>query len=392
MTHPLPIPGQSEGPPEPERLSLAWAEFNARFPTEDDCVDELCRIFCENGLLKCRYCGLSDPQRDRGDRVFRCLSCYKKTWFTAGTFFHRVRSARHWLAAIWLMERGLVLSSSKLHEVTGISQSNALNILKRIATVIQAHMDGSTQPVPSALFAQVLCKRSRETPARSHPLAELAKPEDEHVDDLPESTPCTAGAAMTTSDEPWALYSSTQSAQSPSNKPEAGMGTPAKLEAGETTPAGEYSAREGSIIDLLSEKPLHFDYLCQRSSLAVGELAGILIMLELEGIVTRQDGDHYVRSIPKTKSGNSRQSLPCIDPSSELASTVTTFVKFIRIHMHGISRKYLQKYLATHWYHFDRKSWQCGALLKACLRFPPITYEQIVSYVSPHLVDTVLCH
>ncbi|MBK7837107.1 MAG: hypothetical protein IPJ49_05355 [Candidatus Obscuribacter sp.] len=32
-------------------------------------------------------------------------SLQKTTWFTAGTFFHRIRKAKPWLAAIWLIER-----------------------------------------------------------------------------------------------------------------------------------------------------------------------------------------------------------------------------------------------------------------------------------------------
>ena len=73
------------------------------------------------------------------------------------------------------MEHGLILSSSRFHKLAGIAQSSALQIFKKIAMVIQSHMDEEALSIDSSCFCPVFCKRSRETPAREHPCAEQAE-------------------------------------------------------------------------------------------------------------------------------------------------------------------------------------------------------------------------
>ena len=120
-------------------FALLWAEFNILFPTEQHCLEEIYRRAAQE-LLKCRWCESQDIEKRLGDRVVRCRRCKKETWLTAGSFFHRMRSAKAWLAAIWLMERGVIVSSSGFHKLVGIAQSSALELFKKIATVIQSHM------------------------------------------------------------------------------------------------------------------------------------------------------------------------------------------------------------------------------------------------------------
>ena len=44
---------------------------------------------------------------------------------------------------------------------------------------------------------------------------------------------------------------------------------------------------------MLSNEPLHFDYLCQEMEMGAGELSGTLTMLELAGVVERLPGDWF---------------------------------------------------------------------------------------------------
>ncbi len=60
----------------------------------------------------------------------------------------------------------------------------------------------------------------------------------------------------------------------------------------------ELFGREKEILDLLSPEPIHFDHLCQKTGMAVGELSATLTVLELAGVITRQGGDWYSRSAP----------------------------------------------------------------------------------------------
>jgi DNA processing protein len=57
----------------------------------------------------------------------------------------------------------------------------------------------------------------------------------------------------------------------------------------------ELFGREKELFELLSDEPTHFDVLCERTGMPVGELSASLTMLELAGIVTRHPGDWYTR-------------------------------------------------------------------------------------------------
>jgi DNA processing protein len=64
---------------------------------------------------------------------------------------------------------------------------------------------------------------------------------------------------------------------------------------GEHVQVVELFGREKEIYELLSNEPLHFDVLCERTGIAPGELSASLTMLELAGVVNRQPGDWYAR-------------------------------------------------------------------------------------------------
>src|SRR5579883_695350 len=86
---------------------VVWQEFVRRFPTEEDCLEELARIAGLDGNCHCRHCGVRLPKRLYGARALRCYQCKRKNWLTARTLFHHMQLARAWLGAIWLFERGL---------------------------------------------------------------------------------------------------------------------------------------------------------------------------------------------------------------------------------------------------------------------------------------------
>jgi len=331
-------------------LAFLWAQFNAEFPRETDCLEEVYRRAAEWGIIKCHHCGNTDVERNYGDRVIKCRSCKKKSWLTAGTFFHRMKLARPWLAAIWLMEHGQSISSSKFQKLVGVAYSSAWNIFKKLTTVIQSQMGEDVLAVSSSHFSPVIGKRSRETPARAHPLAEEEAIEKQLVDD---------GAGVQ-----------------------------------ELTDTGDLSEQERKVYNLLSAEPMQFDILCHRAGMPAGEMSATLMILELAGMATRLAGDRYVRYTPK-QDGELRvpviQSSYGTNTTFEETITVGTVIDFVRVNFHGISRKYLQNYLAAYWCHIDRAQWQLGALLRACLGFRHISDDEILDYVSPAIVKILPC-
>ncbi len=53
--------------------------------------------------------------------------------------------------------------------------------------------------------------------------------------------------------------------------------------------------REIDVYELMSNEPIQFDYLIEKTGMNTGELSAILTMLELAGVVSRLPGDWYVR-------------------------------------------------------------------------------------------------
>jgi hypothetical protein len=331
--------------PTDTRLASLWMQFNIEFPTEEACLQALSARIHPDGMIKCHHCRLTSLPENFHSRALVCRMCKRRCWLTAGTFFQRIRYARPWLAAIWLMEHGLSLSSSKFHKLLGIAYSTALSIFKKLTIVIQGQVGQEARCVPSSVFADSFGKRSRETPARSHPLGEQQAIEEQ------------------------------LSKVSPFEEPD----EPSKKAT--TYPLKEHQKR---VYELLSAQPQQFDILCRLSESSAGELSATLMMLELEGLVARLPGDRYVcnqDSVPGPS-----------DPaacSAQSKSDVASFLAFVRLHFHAISRKYLQNYLSAFWCHTDRTRWGLGSLLDACLKSPAISYRQILDYVSPITVNLV---
>ncbi len=59
----------------------------------------------------------------------------------------------------------------------------------------------------------------------------------------------------------------------------------------------ELFGHERDLYELLSNEPVHFDVLCERTGIPAGELSATLTMLELAGVVSRLPGDWYTRQM-----------------------------------------------------------------------------------------------
>jgi hypothetical protein len=245
-----------------------WREFETRYSSEEECVEALFQILGSLEKTGCRNCGTLAVERDYGARVGKCNTCRKHFSFTSGTFFERVRLVRPWLAAAWFLERGTAISTKLFHELVGVAYSTAWMIHRKMALVIQSIMDREKKSfvlIASEVFANVICRRSRETPARQHPHAEQLEFE--------------------------------------------------KNSLSQAKPKMEWQVSQ-----------------C-----------------------------------------HSRPALPCA-------------TQLLRDAFHGISRKYLQIYLAELWCGSDRRCWPGGRLLKECSRHPIIREDEVLSFISPLLV------
>ncbi|MGD9684925.1 MAG: hypothetical protein AB7W16_27475 [Candidatus Obscuribacterales bacterium] len=296
-----------------QTVARAWKEFSRLYADEADCVEELFRMVV--GSLICVFCKGREFARERGSRVMLCRACGKEVWLTAGSFFHRKKLLRPWLAAIWMMEHGATINASQLKRLLNIAYSSAHFILRSLACVVEEQSGTGSELVPSSAFLQIFSRRSRETPAREHPRAEetVLQEQQDNQDDSESLQVDMTGLP----DDQQKIYMH------------------------------------------LFQGPLSVDHLCIRTGLDVGPVMAALTMLELDGLIQRSAGVCFERAeVASSTSVISERASKVVDGT----------ICFVQRIFGGISRKYLQSYIASYWCFSDRKRWGPGALLQACLR------------------------
>ena len=338
-------------------LDLA-SRFHNEHPTEADCWIELFKRLYPNGI-KCKSCQGERFEFKNNNRAIKCLYCKEKNWLTSGTFFHRVKSIKAWLLAIKFAEEGIILNSKELEILGQVSQSSAMNILKRINFVILSTMEKNSITCESREFIEIFCRRSRETPDSKPPVSEQEVFENRH---------------KLIDEDRW----NCQQNQNDQNHQNSVL---------------DLSSLELKILDSLAEKQISLEKISKKTKVELSLLLASLTMLELNGLVERLPGDKYKLSKQVSdRSGFSINSDFLEGSPSGLDTNATTLkevvqslITSIKLNSHGVSRKYLQLYLAQHWYglHGNREREE---LMKTCLRFRHITDRELELYVTPEKV------
>ena len=313
-----------------ERQQSCWALFNERFPSDEDCLDELVKRRIE-WMVHCPDCGNLNFEKQYFGRILLCLCCGLFLRTFVGTLFERMRRPRAWLAALWFLEHGVTISSSAFAKLMGIAQSTALVIFKKLSHVIKNTMENLPN-APFSHFESVICRRSTDTPRGMHPRAE----ENEMLHHA---------------------QAEEESNQSVLNSLE---------------------PIERIVYECLSETTQrNEDELLEMTGLEeFGQFSAALIMLEIKGLAKRLFPSNYVRVKPILLAATAKEK--CRTDVREL------FLGTVRSTFHGISRKCLQYYLAMFFWCFSaRQHWNRGKLLKACFNSAPVRYSEILHYASP---------
>jgi hypothetical protein len=342
---------------ERERLEYNWELFVSEFPAEQDCVEELHRLIYGHEL-ECPRCHCKRIKKFRDGRVILCSKCKKETYTLAGTFFHNIRGARRWLAAIWFMEHGVKINASSFSRIAGIVRASADAIFKKLSFLIIGSMSCLPE-ISSREFTSTFKRRSRITPAGEHPEAEQT--EIEKGADAFESV----SAQLSFPD----LVSAPEDMHCDGDQDQ------------ET--ASEEAERNNDVnlvYSLISKEPVHFDALYQVSKLEVTRLGATLLLLEMDGLVKRLFGDWYVRLEPQAPV---RQTCRSEGGNQEL---IDSFINYVQSTFKGISRKYLQNYLGWFWCIIDRDHWQPGTLLYKLPLNKKMPLKKALKYVSPLMV------
>ena len=350
---------KSSNPEQHNQLVSLLAIFETEFPSDQACLDELLRL--AQIEKKCRLCR-NDLEMHFDGRVGKCTACKKDTWLTAGTFLDHMRLPKVRLAAIWLTRQGAVLNSLVFAKLLSIAQSSAYDILQWLRFALQNCLPDDAHLVHSSIFANVFRKRSRETPAREPPIAEQ--------DEIEKLNAASASPAI-----------NRESQDVSKNSKERHLSIVAEnILSSHGQSADEAYKQAEEIYSLLSDLPHHFEELLVQAKIPVGKLSAVLTVWEIEGALVRLAGDRYVQRKRKPK--------PRIDlPNPDVSRAIADFHSFIQLNFKGISRRYLQGYLA-YWYHINRiwsdeTAWQAVPLswLAAC--------HEICNYVSPLYVKLI---
>jgi hypothetical protein len=343
---------QSQGSAiESKNLASLLKEFESEFPSREACLDELYRL--AQIEIKCRVCHNHSLEIRTDRRAGKCINCKKTTRFTAGTVLEHMKMPKPRLAAIWFFSKGAVLNSLVFSRLLKIAQSSAHGILNWLRFTMQSVLPADAPLLHSSLFAPAFSKRSRQTPARERPVAE--QEEMEKMADVERNDRCSIPEPQKTN------MAVSQEFGDDSNRVM-------------TEDAGEFSQQQEQIYKLLSDLPLHFEALCNRANVPIGTLSAVLTVLEIEGKAERLEGDWYVRRMVKQK---------IQAPSEKASRTIDAFLQFVRLNFRGISRRYLQGYLAAYWCRIERSNWSSEAFWQECLGAMSKSYQQIRTYVTP---------
>ncbi|HEY9734050.1 MAG TPA: hypothetical protein V6C89_19225 [Drouetiella sp.] len=129
---------------------------------------------------------------------------------------------------------------------------------------------------------------------------------------------------------------------------------------------------EKLVYDSLSRGPQSLDALIALTGLSSSAVIAAVAMLELGELISFTDGNRVALSA-KYSNKPLQPLLPYVQ------DCVSSIIKFLKKNFHGVSRRYIQLYLAAHWSFVDRDRWAAGAVLNHCC----LPFQRVRNFVSP---------
>jgi hypothetical protein len=347
--------------------SVVVDELDRRYRTEEDYFKAIWNRIRK--FKRCQFCNCGRLKFLLGRRVAECRNCGKQNWLTAGTLFERMREPRAYFVAITLAERKVPFNARTLSRLCKIAYATASAIFKKVMAVMLEAMVGKTEKVSSFELDEIICKRSIETHARKHPVTEqeeqLVPPAQISFDPLQahsesQSTVQCASGDLTNTDT---LH------ESGVVTPTGVITTTERVGVKNVVPV----APEEIIFSLLSNEPQSIDSLAAATGLEPARVRAGITILELADLVRRLPGDRVVLAVHILKA--------CLIPMTpRVELSVRRTVRVIKKLFHGVSRKYLQLYLAAVWCFLKPARWAENELFNLCCQTPAI---KIARYKSP---------
>ncbi|MBU6452679.1 MAG: hypothetical protein KGS72_12915 [Cyanobacteria bacterium REEB67] len=367
------------------------AKLNELYKTEADAKEELFRRINAIRPFRCTKCNGHEFHREYGETVGHCKACNTQVWFFAQTeFFAGIKRAKARLFMILLMENGLIFNTKQFAEALKIAYSTAWNLNSKAK---QALLDvlstcAEIETVDSAFFRQVFIRRSIATAANQHPVSEQELMESEMKRKTEATNKNDDSCDKKTHKEDTEADAKENANQGYENSKKGGAenskkGSGLPLASGNSfellMPLSEIQT---TVYEAIRTEPITIETLLRILNLAPSELTAALTILELNGLIESLPGSRYVRYQTRE---NEVEDIENNTLSEGTILIIESAIGFIQRLFHGVSRKYVQLYLAYFWLIRNRgiEDHHSDSFFTACYEAGDTGVASIQSFVSP---------
>ncbi|CAN5549068.1 hypothetical protein BH11CYA1_BH11CYA1_41950 [soil metagenome] len=352
-----------------EALAQLWPLFEAEIPDNETALNFVLRKLFELNLINC-HCGNNSPEQFKrlDERRLECFGCARKIRFMAATRFRYVKHLKAWLGAIYLKERRVLITSYRLTRLCNIAAATAHNIVTTLSYHLHQEMEfthgDNVHTASLNAFLEVLFRRSLISASYIHP---SKPPEKENSDDSP----------VTEKSE---RAKNRRQKKKKKAEEQSDSGTDESTNTAADSSCDELNEDEKLVFEIIKQIPISQDSICKLTHLSAAQVSSALVMLELMGLINPQPGNLFTRR-KKTRNHTYTNQL-----EESMRLLLKRAFQTIEAIYGGVSRKYLQLYLAAFWCHQDGARWKRDSLLKILLRGEPVQIQEILGYVSPLVV------
>lgn len=313
----------------------AMPSIRAEFGPEENARSIAIKDVSERKFLICFHCKCKNKIPKLDSRMFLCKECRKEIWITARTNYNKARKFFPRLAIMRLKEMGIILNANQAAGLLRVTNDTVNRIYKQVGIVVISRFPKNAIEVPTEYAVTVYTRRTILTPAGKPPFEEEFEMQRQHQAKNPQAASA--------------------------NNSQTGM--------------PDLSELELLIFEIISENPIHFDQLAQRSQLQTHTLSSALTFLELRGLIKAQAGNKFARA--------NSLFIENADGSEREKSIVEGYNYFVKDNYQGVGRKYAQVYSSFFWLANDRKTWRKNSLRKLYAAHPYVSYQDILDFVTP---------
>jgi transposase-like protein len=405
--------------------------FDEIVKNELDAVEFVRKALEKAGPLRCDHCESANLKHAYGSRNSTCEDCGSTSSFTKGTLFSSAKKVRHHIACIALIQANILTSQAAFGRAFKVSQSTAWATFHSVADVVRANMSERLFVSTSIKFLDLFLKRSKETHRGMHPISEedsirealLAEKQTPNAEEtrsdarsgrfVGDEAVADANGETTADDESGAELGAearigmnmndTGQKEADTTKDTIGASNTIQKGSMDEMDVSNLSADEEGdgdidfyrvsesqavLLEALRHRRRHLFDLCKETGFGEEKIFRDLVMLEIMGRIRSDVGNWF--EISRGPSPMEILLKNIEELSADQQNVISRLISLIRSVHHGISRKYLQNYLAVYWCMNDRETWANSRLWRVVVDAEYPRARELTAYVTPPTVQFLL--